>query len=172
MFSSSTTICVKLCRTPGSTISWVQTQLWQSPALTRWVSELFWCPGSEQQHNLLLTLIISKENSGSWWGRSFMLYAKTCQEQPHLAWSLHVFTCWCLQDILDGLSQKNHLTEYLTSTGAVVQAVVRYDKGLHAQSDPRKWAYAAGYWGHEHTCDYAEQLELCEPWHHWYQTRD
>uniref|UniRef100_A0A8C6PGH5 Gamma-glutamyltransferase 1b n=1 Tax=Nothobranchius furzeri TaxID=105023 RepID=A0A8C6PGH5_NOTFU len=33
----------------------------------------------------------------------------------------------------------------LTSTGAVVQAVVRYENGLRAQSDPRKWAYAAGY---------------------------
>ncbi|CAJ1070525.1 glutathione hydrolase 1 proenzyme [Xyrichtys novacula] len=49
------------------------------------------------------------------------------------------------KEILDGLALKNHETEYLTSTGAVVQAVVRHDDGLHAQSDPRKWAYAAGY---------------------------
>lgn len=49
------------------------------------------------------------------------------------------------QEILDGLSSKNHPTELLTSTGAVVQAVVRYEDGLHAQSDPRKWGYAAGY---------------------------
>lgn len=57
----------------------------------------------------------------------------------------------CLQNILDGLAKKNHETEFLKSSGAVVQAVVRYDDGLHAQSDPRKWAYAAGYWGHKHT---------------------
>ncbi|XP_076020200.1 glutathione hydrolase 1 proenzyme [Genypterus blacodes] len=47
--------------------------------------------------------------------------------------------------IMDGLALKNHETEYLKSTGAVVQAVVRHDDGLHAQSDPRKWGYAAGY---------------------------
>ncbi|XP_068430519.1 glutathione hydrolase 1 proenzyme isoform X2 [Clinocottus analis] len=47
--------------------------------------------------------------------------------------------------ILEGLALKNHETEFLKSTGAVVQAVVRYEDGLHAQSDPRKWGYAAGY---------------------------
>ncbi|XP_054468273.1 glutathione hydrolase 1 proenzyme [Anoplopoma fimbria] len=47
--------------------------------------------------------------------------------------------------ILEGLALKNHETEFLKATGAVVQAVVRYEDGLHAQSDPRKWAYAAGY---------------------------
>lgn len=49
------------------------------------------------------------------------------------------------QNILDGLVLKNHLIEILKSSGAVVQAVVRYDQGLQAQSDPRKWGYAAGY---------------------------
>ncbi|TKS84507.1 Gamma-glutamyltranspeptidase 1 [Collichthys lucidus] len=49
------------------------------------------------------------------------------------------------RDILDGLASKNHTTEFLRSSGAVVQAVVRHDDGLHAQSDPRKFAYAAGY---------------------------
>lgn len=49
------------------------------------------------------------------------------------------------KNILNGLAEKNHETEFLTSTGAVVQAVVRYEKGLQAQSDHRKWAYAAGY---------------------------
>ncbi|KAM4528003.1 glutathione hydrolase 1 proenzyme [Odontesthes bonariensis] len=49
------------------------------------------------------------------------------------------------KNILIGLAEKNHETEFLTSTGAVVQAVVRHENGLHAQSDHRKWAYAAGY---------------------------
>ncbi|XP_037341474.2 glutathione hydrolase 1 proenzyme [Pungitius pungitius] len=49
------------------------------------------------------------------------------------------------KSILEGLALKNHETEFLKSSGAVVQAVVRYEDGLHAQSDPRKWAYAAGY---------------------------
>ncbi|XP_047424872.1 glutathione hydrolase 1 proenzyme [Mugil cephalus] len=49
------------------------------------------------------------------------------------------------RSVLEGLAKKNHETEFLKSTGAVVQAVVRYDDGLQAESDPRKWAYAAGY---------------------------
>ncbi|XP_053196081.1 glutathione hydrolase 1 proenzyme [Scomber japonicus] len=49
------------------------------------------------------------------------------------------------KNVLDGLALKNHEITELTSTGAVIQAVVRHDDGLHAQSDPRKWAYAAGY---------------------------
>ncbi|XP_008291961.1 gamma-glutamyltranspeptidase 1-like [Stegastes partitus] len=49
------------------------------------------------------------------------------------------------KNVLEGLAQKNHETEFLKSTGAVVQAVLRVDGGLQAQSDPRKWAYAAGY---------------------------
>ncbi|XP_070780814.1 glutathione hydrolase 1 proenzyme [Enoplosus armatus] len=49
------------------------------------------------------------------------------------------------KNVLAGLALKNHETKFLKSTGAVVQAVVRHDDGLHAQSDPRKWAYAAGY---------------------------
>ncbi|KAK9968627.1 hypothetical protein ABG768_002942 [Culter alburnus] len=47
--------------------------------------------------------------------------------------------------VLEGLAQKNHVTEVLKSTGAVVQAVVRYSAGLSAESDPRKGGYAAGY---------------------------
>ncbi|XP_077354683.1 glutathione hydrolase 1 proenzyme-like isoform X2 [Festucalex cinctus] len=49
------------------------------------------------------------------------------------------------KNIMEGLAKKNHETKFLKSSGAVVQAVVRYEDGLHAQSDPRKWAYAAGY---------------------------
>ncbi|KAM6987052.1 glutathione hydrolase 1 proenzyme-like [Aplochiton taeniatus] len=47
--------------------------------------------------------------------------------------------------VLEGLAQKNHETELLQGTGAVVQAVVRVGSQLHAQSDHRKWSYAAGY---------------------------
>ncbi|CAL8321631.1 unnamed protein product [Lota lota] len=47
--------------------------------------------------------------------------------------------------VLAGLALKNHETEILKSTGAVVQAVVRHGNSLHAQSDPRKGGYAAGY---------------------------
>lgn len=49
------------------------------------------------------------------------------------------------QDVADGLREKNHETEYLTSTGAVVQAVLRHENRLYAKSDPRKGGYAAGY---------------------------
>ncbi|KAM9306430.1 glutathione hydrolase 1 proenzyme [Pholidichthys leucotaenia] len=49
------------------------------------------------------------------------------------------------EDIFKGLAEKNHPMDRLTSSGAVIQAVVRHDNGLHAQSDPRKWSYAAGY---------------------------
>ncbi|RVE65786.1 hypothetical protein OJAV_G00119770 [Oryzias javanicus] len=57
------------------------------------------------------------------------------------------------QNIMNGLKAKNHNTEYLKSSGAVVQAVVRYKDGLRAQSDPRKFAYAAGYRDHRNIWD-------------------
>ncbi|XP_041826946.1 glutathione hydrolase 1 proenzyme [Melanotaenia boesemani] len=63
------------------------------------------------------------------------------QLSPNITVAEHDFD----KNILNGLAEKNHETEFLTSTGAVVQAVVRYEKGLHAQSDHRKWGYAAGY---------------------------
>lgn len=47
--------------------------------------------------------------------------------------------------IATGLEAKNHTVNYLTTTGAVVQAVVSYQDGLRAQSDPRKSGYASGY---------------------------
>uniref|UniRef100_A0A8C8J1J0 Uncharacterized protein n=1 Tax=Oncorhynchus tshawytscha TaxID=74940 RepID=A0A8C8J1J0_ONCTS len=47
--------------------------------------------------------------------------------------------------VMAGLALKNHETEFLTATCAVVQAVVRQGDRLHAESDPRKWGYAAGY---------------------------
>ncbi|KAK9532616.1 hypothetical protein VZT92_009991 [Zoarces viviparus] len=44
-----------------------------------------------------------------------------------------------------GLALKNHETEFLKLARGVVQAVVRYEDGLRAKSDPRKGGYAAGY---------------------------
>ncbi|KAL3041821.1 hypothetical protein OYC64_019906 [Pagothenia borchgrevinki] len=49
------------------------------------------------------------------------------------------------KNVLEGLALKNHEIKYLNLTIAVVQAVGRYEDGLHAQSDSRKRAYAAGY---------------------------
>ncbi|MED6261129.1 Gamma-glutamyltranspeptidase 1 [Ataeniobius toweri] len=50
------------------------------------------------------------------------------------------------KEVVDGLTKKNHETEYLSPTtiGAVVQAVVRHENRLYAKSDSRKWAEAAG----------------------------
>lgn len=50
-----------------------------------------------------------------------------------------------MQAVIDGLIKKNHLTEMLTTTGAVVQAILREENRLYAESDPRKGGYAAGY---------------------------
>lgn len=67
-------------------------------------------------------------------------------------------SCFGFQDVLDGLARKNHETKLLTSTGAVVQAVLCHDDKVYAQSDPRKGGYAAGYWSYKHTYDYGEIL--------------
>uniref|UniRef100_A0A8C1P3S0 Gamma-glutamyltransferase 1a n=1 Tax=Cyprinus carpio TaxID=7962 RepID=A0A8C1P3S0_CYPCA len=48
-------------------------------------------------------------------------------------------------DVLDGLVQKNHVTELERTPGAVVQAIVRQGDKLCAESDPRKGGYPAGY---------------------------
>uniref|UniRef100_A0A672MMV3 Glutathione hydrolase n=1 Tax=Sinocyclocheilus grahami TaxID=75366 RepID=A0A672MMV3_SINGR len=48
-------------------------------------------------------------------------------------------------DVLDGLAQKNHVTELQRTPGAVVQAIVRQGDKLCAESDPRKGGYPAGY---------------------------
>ncbi|KAF5892020.1 gamma-glutamyltranspeptidase 1-like [Clarias magur] len=47
--------------------------------------------------------------------------------------------------VTDGLVKKNHVIEKLTSMGAVVQAILKKENGLYAESDPRKGGYAAGY---------------------------
>ncbi|KAI4897914.1 hypothetical protein NFI96_023117 [Prochilodus magdalenae] len=49
------------------------------------------------------------------------------------------------ESVLDGLAQKNHVTELLKSSSAVVQAIRRQGENLVAQSDPRKGGYGAGY---------------------------
>ncbi|XP_028851554.1 gamma-glutamyltransferase 1a isoform X1 [Denticeps clupeoides] len=49
------------------------------------------------------------------------------------------------KSVLDGLTQKNHVTELLITPGAVVQAVVRQGEQICAESDPRKGGYPAGY---------------------------
>lgn len=50
-----------------------------------------------------------------------------------------------LQSVLDGLVQKNHVTQLLGTPDSVVQAVVRQGERLCAESDPRKGGYPAGY---------------------------
>eukprot|EP00066_Takifugu_rubripes_P008451 XP_003974637.1 PREDICTED: gamma-glutamyltranspeptidase 1 [Takifugu rubripes] len=49
------------------------------------------------------------------------------------------------KSIMDGLVQKNHVTQQLKSPDSVVQAVVRQGEQLCAESDPRKGGYPAGY---------------------------
>ncbi|XP_075881745.1 gamma-glutamyltransferase 1a [Nelusetta ayraudi] len=49
------------------------------------------------------------------------------------------------ESVLDGLVQKNHVTEFLRTPASVVQAVVRQGERLCAESDPRKGGYPAGY---------------------------
>lgn len=46
---------------------------------------------------------------------------------------------------MDGLVQKNHVTQQVKSPDSVVQAVVRQGEHLCAESDPRKGGYPAGY---------------------------
>ncbi|MFT7817813.1 gamma-glutamyltranspeptidase 1-like [Arapaima gigas] len=48
-------------------------------------------------------------------------------------------------NVLDGLRQKNHVTEKVKKTDSVVQAVLQQAGHLYAESDPRKGGYPAGY---------------------------
>lgn len=61
--------------------------------------------------------------------------------------SLYVFVCVVelCQSVLEGLVQKNHVTQLLRTPDSVVQAVVRQGERLCAESDPRKGGYPAGY---------------------------
>lgn len=62
---------------------------------------------------------------------------------------LCVFVCVMMipwQIVLEGLVQKNHVTQLLRTPDSVVQAVVRQGERLCAESDPRKGGYPAGYW--------------------------
>ncbi|XP_062418436.1 gamma-glutamyltransferase 1a isoform X2 [Pungitius pungitius] len=49
------------------------------------------------------------------------------------------------KSVLEGLVQKNHVTQLLPTPDSVVQAVVRQGERLCAESDPRKGGYPAGY---------------------------
>ncbi|XP_053479913.1 glutathione hydrolase 1 proenzyme-like, partial [Ictalurus furcatus] len=49
------------------------------------------------------------------------------------------------KSVIDGLEQKNHVIKWLEGTPSVVQAVVRQDDQICAESDPRKGGYPAGY---------------------------
>lgn len=62
---------------------------------------------------------------------------------------LYMFVCVLMlpwQSVLEGLAQKNHVTQLLRTPDSVVQAVVRQGERLCAESDPRKGGYPAGYW--------------------------
>lgn len=50
-----------------------------------------------------------------------------------------------MQAVMEGLMKKKHVIENLTSTGAVVQAILQEENRLYAESDYRKGGYAAGY---------------------------
>lgn len=76
-----------------------------------------------------------------------------------LSWTSNTLTCCkrllcvcvCVmvipwQSVVDGLVQKNHVTQLLPTPDSVVQAVVRQGERLCAESDPRKGGYPAGYW--------------------------
>lgn len=61
-----------------------------------------------------------------------------------------LLSCVCVlmkpwQSVLEGLVQKNHVTQLLRTPDSVVQAVVRQGERLCAESDPRKGGYPAGY---------------------------
>lgn len=69
----------------------------------------------------------------------------------HLFNPLHCTLYVCVmmilwQSVLEGLVQKNHITQLLPTPDSVVQAVVRQGERLCAESDPRKGGYPAGYW--------------------------
>lgn len=66
---------------------------------------------------------------------------------PTVSFSLALSVCHVTwrQSVLDGLVQKNHVTEFLRTPASVVQAVVRQGERLCAESDPRKGGYPAGY---------------------------
>ncbi|KAF4070323.1 hypothetical protein AMELA_G00284300 [Ameiurus melas] len=49
------------------------------------------------------------------------------------------------KSVVDGLQQKNHVIKWLEGTPSVVQAVMRKDDQICAESDPRKGGYPAGY---------------------------
>lgn len=73
-----------------------------------------------------------------------MHYKAKTPTQDYLSMFLHVVEL--CQSVLEGLVQKNHVTQLLRTPDSVVQAVVRQGERLCAESDPRKGGYPAGYW--------------------------
>ncbi|XP_062855586.1 glutathione hydrolase 1 proenzyme-like [Trichomycterus rosablanca] len=74
---------------------------------------------------------------------------KKAVTEPRLHNQLNPNTTIVEQDfekaVIDGLTQKNHVTELMRSPGAVVQAVLRQGDLIYAESDPRKGGLPAGY---------------------------
>lgn len=56
-----------------------------------------------------------------------------------------IYSIFELQSVKDGLEQKNHVIKWFKGIPSVVQAVVRQDDQICAESDPRKGGYPAGY---------------------------
>ena len=74
-----------------------------------------------------------------------------CMKTSYTFTCTRLLSCVCVlmkprQSVLEGLVQKNHVTQLLRTPDSVVQAVVRQGERLCAESDPRKGGYPAGYW--------------------------
>uniref|UniRef100_A0A8C8GIB8 Uncharacterized protein n=1 Tax=Oncorhynchus tshawytscha TaxID=74940 RepID=A0A8C8GIB8_ONCTS len=100
-------------------------------------------PGKRPLSSMCPTIILDKDN------RVKMVVGASGGTKITTATALVIlnslFFDYDLKNVLDGLAQKNHVTELLMTPGSVVQAVVRQGERLCAESDPRKGGYPAGY---------------------------